>query len=464
MPSKPERSLAARVVLGATLSGALAGALAAITAVVAVDRLITERADRRLAGAADVLAGEIDEGFDEGEWEPLAEILADENGELASSGILLGVYSGTHRIGGEAIVPYVAAGSCVMHGGVGGRVRACGRSYRDWVLVAATQADDAGLPLIYLIAGFGALLAGAGSSAWASRGMTRWALRPLTRLTAAVRELRPGQSGQLGGPTGCEEVELVRAALSELLERTSVLLTQAQRLAADAAHELRTPLTTICGELELLLEASGDAREREGLLRVSRRARQLAQLIERLLVLASPPEASRRADETVSLCEILEEVRADLPDPARARTQLSLQSEGLVRGDAALLRSLVANAIDNALKFSEPAAVNVTLMDTRSTTGEPEVQLEIRDHGPGIPAELRQRVFEPFFRSRPDATPGHGLGLSLISHIARSHRAHAEFVDPVEANPVGEPNAPTGACLRVRLPAWIAQPPNNSLP
>jgi signal transduction histidine kinase len=457
MHSKRERSLTARVVLGATLSGAFAGALAAITAIVAVDRMIAERADRRLSGAAEVLAGEIDEGFEEGEWEPLAEILADENGELRSSGIRLGVYSGTHRIGGEPMVPFVAAGSCATHGDVGERVRACGRSYGDWVLVAATQADDAGLPLIYLIAGLGALLVGAGSSAWAGRAVTRWALRPLTQLTAAVRELHPGRAGRLDAPSECEEVELIRAALLELLERTSFEHEQAQRLAADAAHELRTPLTTICGELELLVEASGTASEREALVRATRRARQLAQLVEQLLVLASPPEAARQATETVALAEIIEDVRADLPESARVRTRVSLQSEGCVRGDATLLRSLVSNAIDNALKFSEPAAVEVELADARSESGDPEVQLEVRDRGPGIPADLRKRVFEPFFRLRPDASPGHGLGLSLISHIARSHRARAEFVEPRTTSDMA------GACLRLRFPAWTAQPTDHSL-
>ncbi len=480
MSSRPEprRRLASRVVWGATLSGALAGALAAGTAILAVDRLIAERADRRLHGAADILAGELDESFREDEWEPLAEILEDENSELVTSGIRLGVFTGGHRIGGEVFVPSVAADSCQTRGGVGGRVRACGRAYNDWVLVAAAEADDRGLPMIYLLAGLGALLAGAGVSALASRAFTRWALAPLTQLTAAVATLQPerAQRSGLGPASDVEEVELIRAALTGLLARTTELLSHAQRFAADAAHELRTPLTTIRAELELLIEEPA-TQSTERLQRVSRRARQLAELVERLLVLASPLDTPARG-ETIALSETIEEVVADLPPEQRARIRLALHGEGLVRGDSALLRSLVANGLENALKFSgEEAPVDVRLDDPSNDSGasdpldshdphdahgahdphdaqdghdvavQPTVRLEIRDRGPGVPHHVRGRVFEPFFRSRPDATPGHGLGLTLIGHIARTHGGAAEFVD-VPGDSDG------GACLRVSLPAW----------
>ena len=439
--------LGVRVVAAATASGALAGGVAALTAVLAGGQQIERHADQRLRGAVDVLAGEIDEGFEEDGWEPLGEIVADENAELVTSGVRLAVYSSGHRIAGDPWVAPAQPGGCATFGVVGERARACGRAYRDWVLVAASRSDAAALRTIYLFAALGSLLAGALCGALASVGLTRWALRPLTALTAALRALRPDRAepAELGPPSNCDEVELIREALAELLQRSQALLGQAQRFAADSAHELRTPLTAIRGELELLAEQAQSG-ERAALFRLCERTRDLGNLLERLLVLASPPDQRRARFEPVALADITAEAAAALPPEQRARVQLDLPREGLLRGDAALLRSLVANAIDNALKFSRDA-IDVSLVEREANGGAPSaLVLEVRDRGPGIPPAQRARVFEPFFRAQPDATPGHGLGLSIIGHIARAHGGEAVFTDNEG-----------GALLRVTLPG-LARP------
>ena len=161
--AEPARThkLATRVVISGAISGAIAGAIAALSAVLAVDHMIARRAEQRVAGAADVLAGELDEGFEEDQWEPLAEIVDDENGELITSGIRLAVYSGSHRIAGDRWAPLVPAGTCASEGAIGARIIACGRAYRDWVLVGAAQADERALRTIYLVAGASSLLVGA---------------------------------------------------------------------------------------------------------------------------------------------------------------------------------------------------------------------------------------------------------------------------------------------------------------
>jgi signal transduction histidine kinase len=164
-------------------------------------------------------------------------------------------------------------------------------------------------------------------------------------------------------------------------------------------------------------------------------------LIERLLVLALPPERLRDGFAAVSLAELVSEVALDLPELDRARLRLELESEGLVRGDAELLRSLVSNALVNALKFAPRGAIHVRLEEPAGIPAS--VQWIVRDEGPGIPVELRQRVFEAFFREAPTATTGHGIGLALVGHIARAHGGSAEFLE-----------VPAGACLSVTLPAW----------
>jgi signal transduction histidine kinase len=132
---------------------------------------------------------------------------------------------------------------------------------------------------------------------------------------------------------------------------------------------------------------------------------------------------------------------------------MELQGEGLMRGDPELLRAMVVNALDNALKFSGDAPVDVRLAPGSggdgAADGESTIVLEVHDRGPGVAPAQRERVFEPFFRAQPDATPGHGLGLSLIGHIARAHGGSAAFVD-----------SERGARLRLTLPSWSR--PNES--
>lgn len=447
--------LSTRVVLASTLSGAVAALLAAATAVAVVDRVLTAHGNQRLTGAADVLAGELDEGFIEGDWEPVGEIVADENDELGSSGVGLAVYSGAHRIAGHPWVPSVAPGTCALQGPLGRRVRACARSYQEWTLVAAAAADAPGLPALYLGAGVLALLVGAAIGAGTSAGLARWALRPIDELTRRLRALDPGAESArgLGRASTCEEVELIREALMRLLGRVDALLGQARRFSADAAHELRTPLAAIRAELELVAEEAESAATRDALLRAVERVDRLHELVERLLVLASPLDPAGLEGEAVSLAELLEELVADLPAAERDRVALELDGEGLVRGEPALLRAMVANALGNALKFSAPGPVELRLNDAGEAGpgGARSVRVTIVDHGPGVPEDQRERVFEPFYRVRSDATPGHGLGLALIGHIARAHGGTAGFADE-----------PGGARLRVTLPAWAARQLNGT--
>jgi signal transduction histidine kinase len=191
--------------------------------------------------------------------------------------------------------------------------------------------------------------------------------------------------------------------------------------------------------------------------RASARVARLSELIERLLVLALPSENLRHGFETVALSEVVQSVVDDLPTASAARLQLQLASEGLVRGEEELLRSLISNALSNALRFAPEGPIALRLTEQPSAASAagsaPEgsdavgtVCLEVQDHGPGIPEELQGRVFEAFYRAAPGATAGHGIGLALVGHIARVHGGQARFIPS------------HGALLRVTLPAWSARP------
>jgi signal transduction histidine kinase len=442
------------VAVVALTSAALGGFAASVVAILAVDRLIGEQADQRLRAATVTLAGELDEDRDDRKKEEsLRDTVDDENGEISTSGIRLAVFEGGALAAGDTWAFAPPPNACETRRLAGERVRACATQYESSLLVAAQPIDSAALYWLYALAAAGAIGLGAAVGALSSLGLSRWAVGPLRELSQTLRSSRPEALFALTPNVrdDYEEVEAVRSALRDLSARVQELLAQANRFAADAAHELRSPLTALRTELELLAEDSAPP-ERAVLERASERVVRVAELLDRLLVLALPSDDLHRGFETVALGDIVEQVARELPADRSARVELELTSEGLVRGDVHLLRSLVLNALENALKFAPDGPIEVKLVERDSI--EPavarEIVLEVSDSGPGVPDELRERVFVPFFRVSPDRAPGHGLGLALIGHIARAHGGQARF-EPRER----------GARLVITLPAWRAGPASD---
>ena len=440
------RSMASRVAWVALTSAALGGLAAALVAILAVDRVISDAADQRLRAATITLAGELDEEKDRGEkLEKIRETVDDENHEIVSSRIRLGAFREGRLIAGdESLFEPPGVDGCESRLIEHGRTRACSTPYRSLVLVAAQPIDQVSLYWLYACAIFGAIVLGAGTGALSSRALSHWAVGPLEALTRALRSstLDAPTKLELGPPGDYEEVEAVRSALRDLTLRLQALLAQAHRFAGDAAHELRTPLTALRAELELLAEER-PASERPALERTVLRVRRLSELVDRLLVLALPTDNLRQGFETVALADLAEEVKHELSENECARVRLDLAEDGLVRGDPRLLGALLANAVQNALKFAPDGEVGLRVSEGVNGELGHEVRVEVSDRGPGIPAELRSRVFEPFYRANSGAVAGHGLGLALIAHIARAHGGSAAFED-----------AAGGSRLVVRLPAW----------
>ena len=163
-------------------------------------------------------------------------------------------------------------------------------------------------------------------------------------------------------------------------------------------------------------------------------------LTERLLILATPSAAAGEITEVVSLRDLVDDaISAIAAEGAASRDALATdEGDAVVRGDAALLQTMVANALSNAIKFGGRARIEVT------HEGDLAV-VRIDDEGPGVAPPLRERVFEPFFRVELPGrarVPGSGLGLALVRHIAAAHGGDAAFVD----------RAGDGARLQIRLP------------
>ncbi len=435
--------LVGRVTSAAVSSAALGGLIAAVVAILAVDWLVTQHADRRLLGAAETLAGELDEEAKEQD-ESLQEVMEDENAEMVTSGIRLALYDGTALVAGDGWVPHVDSMPCVSRGNLTARIRACARPYGEYYIVAAEDRDDRALQWFYLIAGVAAVAVGAAVGGIASVRLARWAIRPLSELTQKLRLLTPEAPNPdaLANAVGVAEVDAVQRTLHETLSRLRDHLGYLELFAAGAAHELKTPLTLLRGELELLAEEMHhDTAAYQRLSAAAARATRLAEMTDSLLFLALPVASVPLDGHPIAISEIVTEVVQELPAGQRSRIQVSDADEGLVRGEPALLRVMLRNALDNALKYSD-GPVEVQLVEH-----DDSVVLTVTDEGSGIRAELQSRVFEPFFRVTPEPRPGYGLGLALVGHIARAHGGAAGFEQ-----------VPVGTALRVALPAWSSLP------
>jgi signal transduction histidine kinase len=303
--------------------------------------------------------------------------------------------------------------------------------------------------VLYALAALGAVLLGAIVGAIASAGLIRFAVGPLVTLAERLRASRPDTLGglDLGSPSDNEEVEAIRSALTVLALRLELLLEQRNRFAADAAQALRAPLTTLRGEIERLAELQSAA-GKAAVERASAGVAALASVVERLLVLAQPSERLREGFERVALADLAEEVARALPPGDRERVELEPSGEGLIRGDKRLLKSLLSDALANALRFAPTGPVSLRIVESAGSAGSGApgtVLLEISDQGPGVAEPLRGRAFDAFYRVNPSAAGGHGFGLALIGHIAEAHGGSARFEE-----------AERGARLSVRFPAWVA--------
>jgi signal transduction histidine kinase len=286
--------------------------------------------------------------------------------------------------------------------------------------------------------------------ALATYPIVRTLTRRLERLQDGVFQWGEGDLSTRVPETGSDEVAFLAKRFNQAAERVETLvkshealLASQKSLLANASHELRSPLARIRMGLELLGPSATAAFKSE----IARNINELDQLIEEIL-LASRLDA-RQSDmgtvESVDLAGLSAEecarVNAELLLPEADTTSTasgSVLHELPVQGVAKLLRRAVRNLLENARRH---AAGEVSLR--LSLTGG-HAQIRVSDQGPGVPPELRERIFEPFYRL-PGATErdgGVGLGLALVKSIAERHGGRAFC----EGRPEG------GACFVIELP------------
>jgi signal transduction histidine kinase len=204
-----------------------------------------------------------------------------------------------------------------------------------------------------------------------------------------------------------------------------------RRFTADAAHELRTPLAALAVQASVALRARDSAERDHALAQITAGTKRASHLIEQLLTLARLDPALGLAQSPVRLGEVAAEVCADQAGAALAKgIQLELEAEKdiRVRGNADLLRVLLRNLVDNALRYT-PSGGQVLVALTRDAA---KIRLTISDNGPGIPPVLRDQALERFHRLADQEIEGSGLGLSIAARIAELHGARLDLGDGLQ--------------------------------
>ena len=260
----------------------------------------------------------------------------------------------------------------------------------------------------------------------------RFGLAPLLRLHDAVLERRPGTLEPLDAAAVPQELAPLVQALNEYVRRLDRHMAEHGRFVAYASHQLRTALTVLNTQVTYAL-SSADAASREEALRAMRDGvRNAIRLVNQLLTLFVA-EAARQAGEReaqLDLAPVVKQVLEELAAAAHAKSiDLGFEQRGsaLVRGSAPMLHELVANLIDNAIRYTPDRGVVTAVLEA----SEARVTLRIEDNGPGIPIEQRERVFERFYRLHDAAESGGcGLGLPIVREIAAASGARVALSEP----------------------------------
>ena len=259
----------------------------------------------------------------------------------------------------------------------------------------------------------------------------RGGLAPLDSLAQHIEQRSPRDLKPLL-EVGPAEVRPLTRALNELLGALSAAYDSQRRFIANAAHQLRSPLAALQLQAERALRDSNPATHAQALEHVVVGAGRVAHIARQLLTLArAEPEANaQQRFVAVDLPTLAQEVTSDWVPEALARG-VDLGYEGNeeqgaaptapILGDPPLLRELMSNLIDNALRYGKPqGSVTVRVL------GGEQPRLEVEDDGPGIPGDWRASVFDRFIRLPGSHGEGCGLGLAIVKEIAQLHGGSAQ--------------------------------------
>ena len=291
-------------------------------------------------------------------------------------------------------------------------------------------------------------------------GLSR-GLRPISGLWRSIRARPPGDLSAIDESIAPQEILPLIHSINDLMARLDRSLQAQRRFVSDAAHQLRTPLAGLRTQAEVALRQRDLPEIHDSLRQVVASTARTEHLVNQLLSLAraEAPGEVLPAFGGVDLAALAREcVEEALPSALAKEIDLGFEDAGeslTVQGVGSLLRELMRNLIDNAIKYT-PGGGRVTV---RTATGGSPV-LEVEDSGPGIPPPERELVFQRFYRVLGVGTHGSGLGLAIVREIADLHGATVSLTDA--------PNPP-GTLFRVafaplKTPSGAGGSPSDAFP
>jgi two-component system sensor histidine kinase TctE len=274
------------------------------------------------------------------------------------------------------------------------------------------------------------------AAAFAVRWSVQRALRPLLALREAVERRSPRDLNAIEESASPEEVRPLVHSLNRLFRLVNAQAEGQRRFIADAAHQLRTPLAGLQAQVEAWAQAAHSAGG-DGLLKLPVEqvhklrgaTRRTSQLANQLLALSRADARTMQAQpmqrvDLKDLCEAL--LEAHLDAATHKHIDLGLDAPAVqVMGHEWLLRELLTNLVDNAVKYT-PEGGTVTIRCGRRGGA---AFLEVEDDGPGVPAVEQPRILQRFYRVQGTQGEGTGLGLAIADEIARVHHSHLALAD-----------------------------------
>lgn len=401
----------------------LAGTGAALVA--AQRAVLTDNVDEQLVRHGDQIAREIDAGTlgvvisGQGDDDAFARVVDASGVEIASTAYTPGSVSVAALDGTRRFVTMPAEAGEFEY-------RVLLQRHQDLLIMTGSPLDDVEESVGTLTRG----LAVAVPAAALVLAVLVWVL--VGRVLSPVEQIRRGVA-EINGhsldrrvpqPRGNDEIARLARTMNEMLQRIEESSERQRRFVADASHELRSPLTRIRTELEVDLAHPSETDLAATHRSVLEETDTLQRLVDDLLTLAraDSPNAERRRDP-VDLDDIVMAEVGRLDSAARSRVDASAVSAGQVSGDAIQLARVVRNLLENAIQHGGHT-VSVSVQEEGD-----EVVLVVADDGPGIPADLRHRIFDRFSRideARSTTTGGTGLGLAIVRQLVTTHEGTVE--------------------------------------
>ncbi|MDB5959162.1 MAG: histidine kinase [Massilia sp.] len=279
-------------------------------------------------------------------------------------------------------------------------------------------------------------------------------LSPLAQLQERIRARRPDDLSPIDSRQVPEEISPLVGSLNDMLGRLAQTIDMQKRFIADAAHQMKTPLAGMRMQSELALRQVDPGEIHRSLEQLAKSSESATRLVNQLLALAraeNQPHAGAPLAETDLVVLARDTVRDWVQASFAYEIDLGFEPPAqpdarvVIGANALMLRELLSNLIDNALRYTPPGgSVTVRVLGG----GAAPAVLEVEDTGPGIALAERARVFERFYRILGSSATGSGLGLAIVREIAQQHGAEVEIFNnphsPLRRNP--------GSLFRVSFP------------